>query len=349
MRKDLLGIGILVLCVETAAVLALILLWLPGKLDRLEGASGASTKSSPSSGNALEKQVVDLKNAVEKLRFSLQRDKGEADGKTLEVDGEDEKIDTALERLDELATQIYDFERETYRNLMLLQKNIMRRITRLGAGGGNPHVPADPEKLARMLEEGGIRLDTKAKTIRFDGRLVTPTRPLEMVAATPGGPMHEALMEVHGRPSALYAALVTLGCKKGGGADMRAGTAPHGEKIHLYVTWPGLERPERLEDLLVDSRDESPMKEAQWVFSGSSFDTNFRTGEDFYIPDEARLAISLTHNFNNSAVIACDQKDAANEHIWIPNQTRLPDSDSIDVTIIVSLEELEPASKDEGK
>ena len=73
------------------------------------------------------------------------------------------------------------------------------------------------------------------------------------------------------------------------------------------------------------------------MFSGSRRETNFRTGDEYYVADEARVTVAIAHKFSHTAVISLDQKDADNEHIWIPNTALFPEVEELEVTLIISL------------
>ena len=48
------------------------------------------------------------------------------------------------------------------------------------------------------------------------------------------------------------------------------------------------------------------MRGAKWVFAGSDYTTDFRSGLEHYIPDLTRVVIALAWKFSDTAVIACD-------------------------------------------
>ena len=194
----------------------------------------------------------------------------------------------------------------------------------------------DPIVVAKDLAKEGVVLDEAKGHVSFKLRTIMRDRPLECVAINDGGPGHESLFRTHVRPSALRLALLTLGLEKGKGADLAQSLLPAGSKVYLYVTWPGLASPYRVEDALLNASTGQTMTGASWVFAGSEFVMDFKSGRDIYIPDENRVAIALTYNWSNAAVIACNQADAANEQIWAPNPLCLPDSAEVEVTMIIA-------------
>lgn len=241
------------------------------------------------------------------------------------------------DRVDELSSQIWEFEREMQRNLHTLQTNILRRFSQLDVSSSSDSKPTDPRAVIEELRSQNIDLNLSGRFLRINGQLVVPRRPLECVAANDGGPLHEALLRTDAVPGGIRKALLALGAKPGRGADFQTGSRPTGTPLIIYIEWEGLKKPWRLEDVIFDSRSEDSMKHPTWVFSGSDYTTDFNSGKEFYIPDASHVAIALAHKFSDSAVISCDHPDAANENIWIPATPIFPKVEELNITLTICM------------
>lgn len=325
MQKNWTGIVVVVVAAELAALLVLMIVWLPRQIQ-------APQPVAKKEDAALKSEMVDLKNQMAKILFRLdsldKANKGDVDPKFYA------QLKLVSQNIDDIGSQIYDFERANQKNLMMMQKNIMRRLATISPSKAS-QIPKDPEKLKKWLAEGGISINQESKELTLQGRIVAPTRPLELIASTAGGPLHETLLETLCRPSALRAGLLALGFKEGKPADYRNGTPATGAQLDIRLTWEGAKAPVKLEEFLWNDRAKKHMETAEWLFTGSSWDSSFLTGEDIYIPDEARVVVALTDNFGHLSVISCNHADSHNEMIWSINQDVLPDNLDAAVTITI--------------
>ena len=355
MNRNLLGIGLLVVAIELAVVLVALLANIPDKLGRIDGhfASPKDGSGIVASLAGIERRLGELEDRARESRSQTETLKQTLDARLAALDpkravdpkeasrknADAEAHKDMLSRIDDIGTMIYDFERNVDKSLLQVQKNLLKRMSRGDATSAGRYPKDDPAKLEAALAKDGLRLELAKGRCTLPARVATPNRPLELVAASEGGPLHEALLEIESRPQALRAAIEAMGGVAGHGAD--AGRGPVGSQLWLYLTWKGLEKPRPLEDFIQNANTTSSMKEQKWVFAGSDFDTNFRTGEDFYIPDESRVLIALTWNFSNIAVIACDHAEANNEYVWMPRTEALPTETDIDLELIVAVKPIE--------
>jgi hypothetical protein len=276
---------------------------------------------------------IDAANKLAQLAFEIQRLRKEIAQPTTQASTKD-----LFDKVDELSSELYDFERTTQQSLRTLNQNVLRRLNELASTLAPQKL--DPAKLKTELAAQGIAFEPEKERFSFTAHAIQRDRPLEVCVIADGGPGHESLLRSPIRPSFVRLALVSLGLGPGRGADMRTNQGPQGARVYVYLTWAGLEKPWKLEDALLDGRTGETMKGAKWVFAGSDFVLDFQTGREVYIPDDARVVIALTYNFSDSCVIACDQTDAGNEQIWSPNIAILPDSAETEVTVIVSAKEV---------
>jgi hypothetical protein len=246
-----------------------------------------------------------------------------------------ERLELLSTHIDDVSAQVFEAERDTQNDHMILQSTILKRIASLSLTGRKP-IATDQRALVKELAADGVELNSTARFIRIKGTLRTPTRPLECVAVNEGGPVHEALLVTDSKPSALRSALIALGAKPSNENEPR-GRGPKGTPLTIYVSWDGLKTPWRLQDVIKNLKTDDSMKNPEWVFSGSRWATRFRTGDEFYVPDAARVAIALCYKFSDQAVISAANPNCANELIWMPHSELLPDTEEIDVTLTIAL------------
>lgn len=285
----------------------------------------SAANAAPASKAVTDPEIL---NRLDQIAFEIKRLKAAAS--TSSAVGTKE----LLEKIDELSSELYDFERTTQQNLITLNQNVIKRIADLSATVAPKKL--DVDELKRQLEVFGAELDLANGRVSFKTRPIMRDRPLEVVAIIEGGPGHESLFRGGLTPSLLRLALIALGLQPGKGVESRRTPEPTGERLWLYVTWPGNEIPLRLEDCILDGRSGKPLSEPTWLFSASDFVLDFKTGRDVYIPDDTRVLVALTYNYSDSAVISCRHPDAGNEQIFAPNVDVFPETDDPEMTIIVA-------------
>ena len=327
MQKNWLGLLMVVMAVEVAALLVCVIVWLPRQLQV------AKPEAVPAPATDLEERLVGVENQLAQInqRLTILSKKN---GDT-QLNREFQDIKSHLE---DLGTLIYSFKQNNQKNLMRMQKNIMRRFSAINPSGASA-VPTDPATLDAWLSTRGVSIDRDRGELSFEGLIASPDRPLELVCGTIGGPLHETLLEAKCTPSAIHAGLKALGLKPGKPAEPSKGIAASGSKLELLVAWANSKGRTPIQDLILNTRHDKPMTNVEWIFSGSEFDTSFLTGEDVYIPDESRVVVSLTHNFGHLSVISCHHADAHDEHLWTVKVDLLPEN--LDTIITVTIKAAE--------
>ncbi len=240
------------------------------------------------------------------------------------------------ERIDDLATEIFDLRRNSERNLQLALQHIMRRFDELAA----PRASATDEEmrnrrreLAAELQRGGIVLQENGTTLEARGRFASPTRVLEILMATEGGRLHESLFLLDARPSTLMSGLIALGLDPEHGAGAaETGAPPKGDPVYIYVLWPGRKTPVRAEDCVLNREKQEALDRGPWVLTGSSFTIHMGTGKQYFQADTNQIAVSLCWIYSGVAVLASPDAATANEYIWEPNDVVLPKDRSVELT-----------------
>ncbi len=324
MGRKALGVAFLIVATELAVVLVAILVWIPKRLDTLV------TRPDDSAAR-IEKRMTALENKLSEVAFAVESAR-KADGGSQATKADIERLSG---NLDDIATEIYDFQKSVERSFMTIQRNILRRIGKGEAGAKGTYPMDSPKALLEALQKDGVVLEKERNCCRVKAVMSTPNRPLELVAAIEGGQLYESLLELFVKPSALRAALIALGAQPGAPAQPEKRLGPTGTRLWLYLHWKGLEKPVPVEEFILNGQTGQPMKDPKWVFSGSTFESNFRTGEEFYVPDESRVVIALTWNFTYQCVISCDHQDAGDEFLWVANHEKLPEDPATTMELLV--------------
>lgn len=159
-----------------------------------------------------------------------------------------------------------------------------------------PDAPPDPvatrtaaEKHARVrrlpngdTQVGTIILHLREREISFPADFLAGVTELEVVIATPGGRIHEALLKADISPVQLQALLYTLHLNNGPRIATEA--IPRGDLVDLDVAWSdatGERRRDPIESWMLDGRTGQPMERIGWVFVGSGMkDGKFLADEE---------------------------------------------------------------------
>ena len=234
------------------------------------------------------------------------------------------------ERIDGVEAQVWDSERAIRKDLKMIFERLVQRLDDIAAKAGpkKPGSTSDPaakKALFAKLETMGIRVDEKQGMIVLNGEFGQPTRSLEFTAVAPGGMAHESMMVIDVIPSALKVALEALGLKEVPDADPDTGEyPPNADGVYIYVSWDGLKKPKRLEDLLLNTETRESLDRCKWLFTASLTYTNKRTWERVFQADVARNLISLSWAYAPACILACPDKATINENIWQPLDAACP-------------------------
>jgi hypothetical protein len=246
------------------------------------------------------------------------------------------------QRLEDIETSLFDFERDVRREMRLLYDKTRMRFDELDARlEGLTSRPATPEDRARTagdLKSKGVILDAAAKRFEIKGLAGHPSRVLEFLAATPGGPTHESLFVLpEVLPSAVHRATRELGLAPGKGPNLEAGRPPQGDGLYLYVAWEGRATPIRIEKLIRNQRSGERLKLAPFVFVGSRQVLRDDTWDSHYAADVYKHVVGLTFNYSGDSVFAPVDEACADEHVWIPDAETVPEPET-EVRLIFSVD-----------
>ena len=151
--------------------------------------------------------------------------------------------------------------------------------------------PAKPEESAKpavrevspgVFEVGKVRLDQKALTVSFSGKVNMERGLLEYLIVNPKGSAHESLLVTEVSATDIHTAMLLLGAKSGAITadapptqlnDEFLRTAPKltGDSVFISVKWKekGVEKTVPVEDWLSNQEKKQAIEHGPWIYNGS--------------------------------------------------------------------------------
>ena len=184
-----------------------------------------------------------------------------------------------------------------------------------------PAKPAIREVSPGIFEVGQVRLDQKALTISFPGKLNMERGLLEYLIVNPHGSAHESLLVTDTNASDIHFAMLLLGAK-GGAITTEAPpaqlderyfrTAPKitGDPLLITVQWKekDVERTVPVEDWLYNESAKKAIEHGPWTYNGSIvFEGRFLAQVD------GNLVALVT---TPTALINNPRKNSNNDQMW---------------------------------
>ena len=202
-----------------------------------------------------------------------------------------------------------------------------------------------------IYEVGKVRLDQKALSISFPGKLNMKRGLLEYLLVNPKGSAHESLLATDVGANDIHVAMLLLGAKGGAitadapPAQLDAQyfrTAPKltGDTVFITVKWKekDVEKSAPIEDWLFNETDRKAIEHGPWIYNGSMLYEGH-----FLAQDEGNLIALVT---NPTALINNPRKGNDNDQMWNVNETATPGANT-PVEIIFRL--VPPADPKPGK
>lgn len=185
--------------------------------------------------------------------------------------------------------------------------------------------PKPPVTINR--EEGHIEVE--AKVIRREADW------LELLACTPGGREHEAVLTIAAKPRQIHLALLVLGIEPGKPLQWRLEgeeyvmTPPSGPKVNITIRY---EKDGKLIEVpasqwIMDRNTKEPMKDEPWLFTGSKFAEV--EGKQFYLADLNGTTISIVNFGDDLLTRAGEQTDRSDNERWACNTEQIPDAGTV--------------------
>lgn len=184
-----------------------------------------------------------------------------------------------------------------------------------------------------IYEVGKVRLDQKARSISFAGKLNMKRGLLEYLLVHSRGSVHESLLVTEVEASDIHVAMLLLGAK--GGAvvteappaqlDARYfSRAPKltGDAVFIGVKWKekDVEKTARIEDWIFNEADKKRVEHGAWTYNGSMIHEG-----RFLAQTEGNLVALVT---SPTALINNPRKGNDNDHLWNANDDTTPGLDT---------------------
>jgi hypothetical protein len=321
-------------------------------------AIGCSPAGDDAKGGATEALAARLDELEAKIA-DLDRGLSEESGVSARLDGLERRLEemarSNLEMYDDTVDQILQLRDHVTLQLGKIHKDTEKdRIREMTSG--------DREALVSMLREGGVDLDLESRTVRVRGSICLTEGLVEFLAVGHGGKDHESVLYLDCTPSLLNAAFLSLGLDPGNPFHVEeknpnppAGGIPFGPKeegllyyppsgpaVYVYVEWEGdagkVRR--RAEDLLLNRNTGESMERAGWVYLGSRFAPDDRSGEELYVADVTQDMISIWHSYRGNTILDSPLPEGMEDDVYVANTGQLPERGTA-VEVVFALEPLE--------
>lgn len=180
-----------------------------------------------------------------------------------------------------------------------------------------PPLVEGPENLKRLDPTRPVWVDTKNKRVVLVGQVCQREAPLELFVCLNNTKEHEAVLTVDAQALSVHAGLLAVGAEVGNPVSWDPVYTPaSGSEIEITVAWKddkGQHRTARAQDWILDSTSNKAMTNV-WVFAGSSFWVDERTGQKYYQAEGGDLI--CVSNFS-SAMLDLPIESSQAEGKWL--------------------------------
>ena len=192
-----------------------------------------------------------------------------------------------------------------------------------------PAKPAVREVSPGIFEIGKVRLDQKALSISFPGKVNMRRGLLEYLLVNPEGSVHESLLVTDAGATDIHLAMLLLGAK---GGAITAGTPPAqldgryfrtapkltGDTVFITVKWKekDVEKTVPIEDWLFNEEARKAISHGPWIYNGSMLYEG-----RFLAQDDGNLIALVT---SPTALINNPRKGNDNDQMWNVNEEATP-------------------------
>lgn len=190
-----------------------------------------------------------------------------------------------------------------------------------------------------VIDLKGIKIDLKEKTIKIEGIVNMQKGLVELLATAPGGKEHESVLKLYCNPALLHTALLLLDLEIGGGGKKQGDSDPiYGGEMYIYVSWKDKKNKQhivRAENLVKNERTKKVMKPCRWIFTGSRFTKDQRTGKSIYIANINGILIATF--YDPDAIVNNPLPERSDDTVFYANNDLLPEENTpIKVTFSLS-------------
>lgn len=151
-------------------------------------------------------------------------------------------------------------------------------------------LPAGEEQGLKLLEpESQVWLDQERKRLVLAGRIALREGQLEMFACLAGTKEHESVVAIETKAYVVHGGLLAVGAEAGKAVQFQPTFRPaSGTEVEITVYWrekSGELKSARAQEWIRDIKTQKEMTQ-NWVFAGSGFWTDEKTGQKFYLAED---------------------------------------------------------------
>ncbi len=188
-------------------------------------------------------------------------------------------------------------------------------------------LPPGAEQGLKLLEpESQVWLDKERKRLVLAGRIALREGQLEMFACLAGTKEHESVVAVETKAYVVHAGLLALGAEAGKAVQYQPTFRPaSGTEIEINVYWrekSGELKSVRAQEWIRDIKTQKEMTQ-NWVFAGSGFWTDEKTGQKFYLAEDGDFI--CVSNFASAMLdLPTESSQSAGSLMFEAFQDRIP-------------------------
>lgn len=203
------------------------------------------------------------------------------------------------------------------------------------------------ERLVKLSKDHNIWIDMQRKLVVVDGKVAIREGSLEMFACPKGTKEHEAVVSVESTAQLVHAGLLAVGAVPGHPVRFNPKyVAASGTKVEILVLWQDEKGKHKMRaQQWVKNAETGKEMEHDWVFGGSSFWRDERTGENYYSADGGDLV--CVSNFSTATLDLPIESSQANSGLLFSAFTeRIPPRDTkVRLVLIPEQSKEKPADK----
>lgn len=197
----------------------------------------------------------------------------------------------------------------------------------------NVQMPVDMSRLDKKLgdlkplnKQKTVWIDLKKKIVVVAGKVELRQGQLEMFACTPGTKEHESIVSIGCKAFEIHSGMLAIGAKKGKPVSYDPKYVPAtGDEIEISAHW--IDKKGKLQQADAKSwiRNTKTKKDMKipWVFAGSSFYKDERTGKEYYMAEGGEVV--CLSNFTTAMIDVSAESSAVNSGLLFEaNTDRIP-------------------------
>ena len=177
-----------------------------------------------------------------------------------------------------------------------------------------------------IIAIGKVHINRRNKEVSFPGTVQLTADAIEVLITTKKGRTYETLLASDIEPYNLQLALLLSGAENGTRIKSKKNTIPQGDIINIYVKTKN-SKPQPVTNWLINAHTNKPITKNQWVFVGSSFNSQKKC----LAAKDGNIV--TTWSFGNTILDNPSQTGDTDDY-FIVNSKRVPKSNT-PVTIIM--------------